>query len=274
MNVAAEVLGVRTALEATATRRRAAGAKAYLKSDLEFIGADQPAIRRAAKVLAQRVAAAEDEPLRAIVSALWRTRVHELRSVAIGLLELRQVSLDAGDLPLLERLLRDSRTWAYIDWLSTKVIAPMLLRDDAVRAVLPRWAVDDDFWLRRTALLSLMPPVERGQVPFSAFAVLAVPMLGETEFFIRKAIGWVLRAVSKTDPAAVADFLRTHRADVSGLTMREGAKYLPAKVRKELLGATGPAKPRAAARTAAKAKSATARGTKTRAVKPRTKRAP
>jgi 3-methyladenine DNA glycosylase AlkD len=73
-------------------------------------------------------------------------------------------------------------------------------------------------------------------VPFSVFAVLAVPMLGEKEFFIRKAIGWVLREVSKKDPAAVAAFLREHRADVSGLTMREGAKYLPAKERKALLG--------------------------------------
>jgi len=61
-------------------------------------------------------------------------------------------------------------------------------------------------------------------------------MLGEKEFFIRKAIGWGLREVSKKDPAVVAAFLRTHRADVSGLTMREGAKYLPARDRKALLG--------------------------------------
>jgi 3-methyladenine DNA glycosylase AlkD len=56
------------------------------------------------------------------------------------------------------------------------------------------------------------------------------------EFFIRKAIGWVLREVSKQNPAAVAAFLRAHRADVAGLTLREGAKYLPAKQRRALLG--------------------------------------
>ena len=61
-------------------------------------------------------------------------------------------------------------------------------------------------------------------------------MLGEREFFIRKALGWVLREVSKSDPATVAAFLRAHRADVSGLTMREGAKYLPARERRALLG--------------------------------------
>ena len=236
MNVAAEVKDVRAALEAGATAERAAGQQAYLKSELEFIGADQPAIRRVGKDLARRVQEADDEPLRAIVSALWRTRVHELRSVAIALLELRQSALNADDLPLLERLLRDSRTWAYVDWLSTKVVAPLLLREPAVRATLPRWAADGDFWIRRAALLSLMPPVVRREVPFTAFAALAVPMLGEQEFFIRKAIGWVLREVSKAQPAVVAKFLRTHRDDVSGLTMREGAKYLAAKDRKALLG--------------------------------------
>ena len=237
MNVAAEVKDVRAALEADATAERAAAQQAYLKSELEFIGADQPAMRMVGKGLARRVQEADDEPLRAIVSALWRTRVHDLRSVAIALLELRQTALTADDLPLLERLLRDSRTWAYVDWLSTKVVAPLLLREPVVRAALARWAGDPDFWIRRAALLALMPPVVRREVPFTAFAALAVPMLGEQEFFIRKAIGWVLREVSKEQPAVVAKFLRTHRDDVSGLTMREGAKYLSAKDRKALLGA-------------------------------------
>ncbi len=235
MNVAGELRTVHDALEAAGTAARAAGAKAYLKSDLAFLGADTPTIRRLSKALAARVKAAEDEPLRALVNALWRTRIHEMRAVAIALLEQRVEALEASDLALLERLLRESHTWAYIDWLSTKVLAPMLLRVDALRGTLARWAVDDDFWIRRTALLTLMPPVVRGQVPFRAFAALAVPMLGEKEFFIRKAIGWVLRAVSKKDPATVAAFLRAHRDEVSGLTLREGAKYLPARDRKALL---------------------------------------
>jgi len=59
-------------------------------------------------------------------------------------------------------------------------------------------------------------------------------MLGEREFWIRKAIGWVLREVSKKRPALVRDFLLEHRERVSGLTLSEGAKYLPAAMRGEL----------------------------------------
>ena len=236
IDVSREVRAARAELSAAGTAKRAAGQKAYLKSDLLFLGADTPTLRRVGIALARRVQADGDEALRPLVDALWATGVHELRAVALVLLERRVDVLGARDVPRIERLLRESRSWAYVDWISTRVLAPMLLRVNAVRRVLPRWARDDDFWLRRTALLTLMPPVVRGQVPVSAFEVLAIPMLGEREFFIRKAIGWVLRAVSKTQPAAVARFLRTHRADVSGLTMREGAKYLPARDRKVLLG--------------------------------------
>ena len=53
-------------------------------------------------------------------------------------------------------------------------------------------------------------------------------MLEETEFFIRKAIGWVLRETSKTRPDEVHSWIapRTHRA--SGGTLRETVKCLDA----------------------------------------------
>jgi hypothetical protein len=59
-------------------------------------------------------------------------------------------------------------------------------------------------------------------------------MLDEREFFIRKAIGWVLREVSKKRPELVFAFLRAHRAEVSSLSLQEGANYLPAAMRTKL----------------------------------------
>jgi 3-methyladenine DNA glycosylase AlkD len=235
MNVAREVRDTRAALAAVGSAARAVNEKAYLKSDLVFLGADMPSIRKVAKALIARVRAAEDASMRPLVAALWATGVHELRAVAMFLLEANADRLGARDLPLVTRLLRESRSWAYLDWICFKVAAPMLPRVPLLRRTLPRWARDDDFWMRRAALLTLLPGLKDGTIPFSAFVAIAVPMLGEREFFIRKALGWALREVSKSNPAVVADFLRAHRSDVSGLTMREGAKYLPARDRRALL---------------------------------------
>ena len=62
-------------------------------------------------------------------------------------------------------------------------------------------------------------------------------MLEEKEFFIRKAIGWILRDTAKRRPELVAAWLapRAHRA--SGVTLREAAKPLPPEVREQLLAA-------------------------------------
>ena len=45
-------------------------------------------------------------------------------------------------------------------------------------------------------------------------------------FFIRKAIGWVLREYSKTNPKAVEKFITRHELRLSNLSIREGSKYL------------------------------------------------
>ena len=62
-------------------------------------------------------------------------------------------------------------------------------------------------------------------------------MIEEKEFFIRKAIGWILRETAKKRPMLSYDFLGNHIEVVAGLTLREGAKYLPAAQRNELLKA-------------------------------------
>ena len=136
---------------------------------------------------------------------------------------------------MIERLIRESRTWALVDVLSGDVVGEMGLRL-RIRGTLDRWARDDDFWVRRSSLLGELTPLKHG-APFEPFARRADAMLEETEFFIRKAIGWVLRETSKTRPDEVYRWIasRTHRA--SGVTMREAVKYLDAERAERLMRA-------------------------------------
>ena len=52
-------------------------------------------------------------------------------------------------------------------------------------------------------------------------------MLAEKEFFIRKATGWVLRELSKKDPAYVAAWTGRHLDLMSGVTFTEAVRRLP-----------------------------------------------
>src|SRR5256885_11936476 len=156
------------------------------------------------------------------------------------------------DMPWLIALVRKSKSWAYVDWIAPKVIGDVIARDPRARKRLAAWAKDDDFWVRRAALLAEHDALRAGKGDFAAWSRLAAPMLDEREFFIRQAIGWVLREVSKKRPELAYGFLRKHRDRVSRLSLLEGAKYLPAPNRKALgLPAKAPWAARAARRKAA-----------------------
>jgi hypothetical protein len=91
-----------------------------------------------------------------------------------------------------------------------------------------------DFWVRRAALLARLAPARQGD-SLERFFRYADAMLEEREFFIRKAIGWVLREAAKTRPDEVYEWLLPRATRASGVTMREAVKYLPEEQRENLL---------------------------------------
>lgn len=222
-------------MTAVGTPERAVQEKRYLKSDLRFLGATVWQIRAEVKAAARAGPEMDQDRLLGLVDALWACTVFERRMAATVLLELRTDLLTVDDLPLIERLLRESRTWALVDGLAVDVVGAVLAADpDRTVTTLDRWSRDDDFWIRRSALLAWLRPL-RHDAPLDRFLGYADRMLEEREFFMRKAIGWVLRDVGKRRPEQVSRWLasRTHRA--SGVTMREATKYLPDADRERLM---------------------------------------
>ena len=229
---------IEAALRRLASPARAAGAKAYLKSDLEFIGVATPEFRRAIKAELKAAPALDRATLLAAVETLWAPPVFELKAAAVELLDIKGALLEARDLALVERLLRGSGTWALVDNLAAHVAGGLVVRFPPLGRALDRWASDRNFWLRRAAMLALLLPLRRGG-DFERFGRYADAMLGEKEFFIRKAIGWVLREVAKQRPALVVEWLLPRARRASGVTMREALRYLSERDRDALLAARG-----------------------------------
>lgn len=223
-------------LRARAVPERAAGEKAYLKSELTHYGASMPAMRAAVRAAMAGITLDHDD-LVALVDALWAEPVHERRAAAVELLETHRTLLDVTDADLLERLLRESRTWALVDSLAASVVGPISDGDPAWGPVLDRWAADQDFWIRRSALLAHLIPLRTGGGDWARFTRYADAMLEEKEFFIRKAIGWILRDTARRRPELVFAWLLPRAARASGVTIREAVKYLAAEQREAVLAA-------------------------------------
>ncbi|HET9932655.1 MAG TPA: DNA alkylation repair protein, partial [Polyangiaceae bacterium] len=96
------------------------------------------------------------------------------------------------------------------------------------------WATDENFWVRRTALLSFHDALLAGNGDFDHFERIATPMLVEREFFIRKAIGWVLRSTTRRAPELVIGFVERHAREMSTLTFHEATRRLPLREQRRL----------------------------------------
>jgi len=221
-------VAVADALRAVGTADRAAQEKRYLKSELEFFGVTVPEMRRVVRAAVRGHPGLDQAGMAAWAVALWRAPVHERRMAAVEILELAAPRLGADDLTTVERLLRESGTWALVDGLAVNVAGEIALRHPGSWPVIDRWAADADFWLRRSALLALLPGIRSGRPDLPRFTRYAEPLLAEREFFIRKAIGWVLREISRRDPDWAADWTERHLAGMSGVTFREAVRRLPA----------------------------------------------
>jgi 3-methyladenine DNA glycosylase AlkD len=229
------VAELEAAIRDVGTPDRATSEQRYLKSDLTFLGATVGQTRDAVKAIGKANVLDHDD-LVALVTALWDAPVFERKMAAVQLLELHPRLLGSSDLPLVENLLRASRTWALVDALAGDVVGGIRAADPSVRPILDRWAVDPDFWIRRSSLLAELKQAKRGG-DLEPFLSRADRMLDETEFFIRKAIGWVLREVSKNRPDEVTAWIAPRTGRASGVTMREAVRYLPNADRERLMAA-------------------------------------
>lgn len=216
---------IRTALRDAADPALAAGQQAYMKSAMPFLGVRVPAVR----ALVRRIAGSTtDDPVDAAVLQdaalqLWREAGHrEERYAALALMALPPLRGDPATLPVHEEMIRTGAWWDLVDEAAHR-LRELLDANPAQLAVQLRiWADDDDPWIRRAAIISQLgrrTATDRGLLEY---AILA--NIDDSGFFIRKAIGWALRDLAKSDPEWVRAFAARH--PLSPLSRREALKNL------------------------------------------------
>jgi 3-methyladenine DNA glycosylase AlkD len=211
---------------------RAPRMQAYMKSSMPFRGVAAVPLRAitrevlAAHVLPDRAA------WQAAVLELWDgAAFREERYAALAVAGHRRYRehRDPGSLPLYRHLVVTGAWWDLVDTIATQLVGEVLGRFPAeVTPTIRAWAVDEDLWLRRTAVLCQLKRKGDTDVDLLRFALehnLEDSRHGR-EFFVRKALGWALREHARTDPDWVRAFVAAHEARLSGLTRREALKHL------------------------------------------------
>lgn len=84
------------------------------------------------------------------------------------------------------------------------------------------WIDDKNFWVARVAILHQLS--YKHDTDATRLFDYCARRATDTEFFIRKAIGWALRQYARTDMPAVKDFVASH-PELSPLSAREALKH-------------------------------------------------
>ncbi len=218
---------VRNQLQPLAKPQKAKSMQKYLKTDMPMYGVPRPQRvgieKSACNFLAKSTGSNSKMSLElylAIIKTMWSMPMREEKYLAIDLAIHYKDCITIEALPLYEEMLRENYMW----WDLADPIAVHLAGQVASMTSLQRWIRDDNLWIRRSAILAQLKYKETTDE--ALLFQLCRFCMHEKEFFIRKAIGWALREYSKTAPHAVKEFLETEKANLSGLSYREGAKVL------------------------------------------------
>lgn len=229
-------------LEKNFNAERAVQEKRYLYSDLKHYGVSVWKITAYAKSQKKFIANLSKPKLLQLIKSLWQQPSHEEKSLALEFLNFGAGKLTIKDMPLIERLMLECRGWALLDSLIVPLMPGILTKDKTAYGYLTKWIKDDDFWVRRSALLAQLLFFRNGVGgDKNLFFKLAESQFDESwidkvysdsltrsraRFFIRKAIGWILREMSIKDPKSVRQFLVKNKTKMSGLSFKEGSRKL------------------------------------------------
>lgn len=198
------------ALAPLADAEHARAQQAYMKDVAPFLGMYTADRRAALRAAGRGLPPLDEGGLAQYARRMWARREREYQYCACDLLARQQRVLSAAFVrDPLERLLTTKPWWDTVDALGA-VITPVVARNPELVDLMWQWLRSDDRWLVRAAIGH-----QRGRKTDTDLALLYAMcdrVADDREFFVAKAVGWVLRDAAALDPDGVAAFLDAHPA--------------------------------------------------------------
>ena len=194
----------------------------YMLNKFEYIGIKTPERREIFKIFFKEYKNEEKIDWE-FVNKCWENKYREFQYIAADYLKNMKDKLTIDDIPKFKQLILKKSWWDTIDNLDM-TIGALALKDSNVNKILLEWSLDENIWLRRIAVNHQLLRKEKTNTEL--LEKILKNNLGQTKFFINKAIGWALRDYSKTNPEWVKNFIEKNRENMAKLSIKEASKYL------------------------------------------------
>lgn len=189
----------------------------------EFFGIKAPKRREIQKSFFQKQNLPKKQDLEEIIKELWKKSQREFQYFAMEFCLKYIKQMEEKDVFLFEYMITNKSWWDTVDLIATKLVSEYFKKyPEKTEFFVKKWINSKNIWLQRTAILFQLKYKEKTDIMLLSFVIES--LLGSNEFFINKAIGWVLRNYSKTNPQWVKDFV--NRTSLENLSKREALRLI------------------------------------------------
>lgn len=204
----------------------AVGQSAYLKNLFLCFGIRTPERRRISSEFLKENGKPEIDELFDLIKLLWQKKERDFQYFGMDLVEKYMKNFREHDLEMIEYMITEKSWWETVDMVAAKYAGMYFkLFPEKIIPVTEKWMASGDMWLQRSALLFQL------KYKLDTNIVLLFKYINELkdskEFFLRKAIGWVLREYSKTNAEIVIAFVQENK--LSPLSEKEALKWIREK---------------------------------------------
>lgn len=201
----------------------AIGMKKYMRDKFDYLGIKSPTRAELLKPFFPEFKKLDEKEWMLVVEQLWNQKFREFQYAAMELCSKKTKAFEPDHLPFLEKMITEKSWWDTVDMVASNLIGEYFKKyPEKIPAAIARWTKTDNFWLHRTCIIFQLK--YGSKTDQKLLFDLCSKYAGESEFFMRKAIGWALRQYSKFNPPAVSSFLK--KQPLSPLSVREASKYL------------------------------------------------
>ena len=215
-----------SAFEMASNEKNAVAMKNYVRDKFEYYGIKTPERRALSKDFIKQQQAYDKQTIQNTVLALYKMQQRELHHVALEIcIPYFKKHSEISDIDFFEKLALANQWWDTIDVIAPKLMGTYFLNfPDQRDRMINTWLLSKDKWLIRCALLFQLKYKDQTDLNLLFETILRIPPTDE--FFINKAIGWVLRENTRLYPEAIIDFVRDNENLLSDLSQKEALKLL------------------------------------------------
>lgn len=217
------IKNISAVFEKNANKEIAEGQKTYLKNQFDFFGISAPKRREIQKQFLIKKNLPPKKNLKKLVKTLWELPQREYQHFGLELTQKYIKEFEKQDLELFIFMVTNKSWWDTIDFVSPRLIGEYFkLFPIQKKEYIQKWLDSGNIWLQRSSILFQLKYKENLDTDLLSYIINS--LLGSKEFFINKAIGWILREYSKINPDWVINF--SNKTNLSNLSRKEAQRLI------------------------------------------------